>query len=402
MLFEFGFYSSLLLIPFFHGMLYAVLLFRKAITTRTKSNFFLAAFLVLCALYIAPWMLGFAGWYDNQPYRDILFYIPFQQLFFIGPLLYFYTQSLLNPAFRFRRNTLIHFLPGVLYVAYMAYLWVYDCFLYNGYYFYADQSDKDFDAWYQYLGLASMVYYLILSLRYYNVYKKLIFQYTSYAESILFRWIKHYLIAFLVMLLLPVVFDVIGLMYPEVKTYTGSWWFFLCFSLITFYIALSGYSNSVQTAIPFELPATGEQSVVILNDDTDDAPEEIQTEFVTAKKNHFEADTWKEKIEKLLVEAKPYENPDLTLSDLAQQLQTNASVISKAINQGFEMNFNDLINHYRVEAVKEMLAQGAQKKSTLLGIAYDCGFNSKATFNRAFKKNTGVSPKDYRTGSQTK
>ncbi|CAM3466011.1 HTH araC/xylS-type domain-containing protein [Flavobacterium longum] len=399
MLFEFGFYSSLLLIPFFHGMLFAVLLFRKAMVSSAKENFFLSAFLVICSLYIAPWMLGFAGWYDNQPYRDILFYVPFQQLLFMGPLLYFYTQRLLNPAFRIGRNTLIHFLPGVLYLAYMAYLWVYDYFIYNGYYFYADQSDKDFDAWYQYLGLVSMVYYLILSLRYYNTYKKLIFQYTSYAESILFRWIKNYLIAFLLMLLLPVVFDVIGLVYPEVKTYTGSWWFFLCFSLITFYIALSGYSNSVQTAIPFKLPATGEHSILVLSEDTDDAPTEIQTEIAAEKKNNFEADAWKAKIEKLLAEEKLYENPDLTLSDLAQRLQTNASVISKAINQGFEMNFNDLINHYRVEAVKRMLAQGAQKKSTLLGIAYDCGFNSKATFNRAFKKNTGVSPKEYGTDS---
>ena len=59
------------------------------------------------------------------------------------------------------------------------------------------------------------------------------------------------------------------------------------------------------------------------------------------------------------------------------------------------MNFNDFINHYRIEAVKEKLKKGEHKTSTLLGIAFDCGFNSKATFNRAFKKSTTVSPKDY-------
>ena len=59
------------------------------------------------------------------------------------------------------------------------------------------------------------------------------------------------------------------------------------------------------------------------------------------------------------------------------------------------MNFNDFINNYRIEAVKENLKKGEHKKTTLLGIAFDCGFNSKATFNRAFKKSTGLSPKDY-------
>ncbi|NHM05984.1 helix-turn-helix transcriptional regulator [Flavobacterium sp. CYK-4] len=399
MLFEFGFYSSLLLIPFVHGVLYALLLFWKGFRLQIQSNIWLGVFLILCSLYIAPWMLGFAGWYDHQPYRDILFYVPFQQLLLMGPLLYFYTQSLLNPAFRLNHRLLLHFVPGLLYLIYMVSLWAYDYFIYKGYYFYADQSDKDFDSWYQYLGLASMVYYLILSIRFYNAYKNLIFHYTSYAESILFRWIKNYLIAFLLMLLLPMVFDLIGVFYPEMKTYTGSWWFFLCFSLITFYIALSGYSNSVQTTIPFQLPSVGQHAILVLSESNLDAPAVIETEVDSEKKNTFEVESWKAKIEKLLTEEKLYENPELTLSDIAKQLQTNASVVSKAINQGFEMNFNDLINHYRVEAVKKMLQQGAQKKSTLLGIAYDCGFNSKATFNRAFKKNTGVSPKEYCSGS---
>jgi AraC-like DNA-binding protein len=76
-------------------------------------------------------------------------------------------------------------------------------------------------------------------------------------------------------------------------------------------------------------------------------------------------------------------------------LKTNASVLSKMINQGFNLNFNDFINYYRIEAVKEKIKNGEQKTQTLLGIAYDCGFNSKATFNRAFKKATNQSPKDW-------
>lgn len=95
-----------------------MLLFRKGITTGKQSAIWLSLFVFLCALYICPWMLGFAGWYDTQPYRDIIFYIPFSQQLFIGPLLYFYIQSLLNPDFRLTRVTALHLLPGMLYILY--------------------------------------------------------------------------------------------------------------------------------------------------------------------------------------------------------------------------------------------------------------------------------------------
>ena len=59
------------------------------------------------------------------------------------------------------------------------------------------------------------------------------------------------------------------------------------------------------------------------------------------------------------------------------------------------MNFNDFINEYRVKAFKTAVENGKQQKLSLLGIAYECGFNSKATFNRVFKKFAHSSPSDY-------
>ncbi|WP_310556815.1 helix-turn-helix transcriptional regulator [Flavobacterium sp.] len=397
--FDFGFYSSLLLITFSQGIIYSLLLFKKAIQTQNKSNYWLSLFVFLCSLYIAPWMLGFAGWYDNQPYRDFMFYVPFQHLFFIGPVIFFYTQSLLNPAFKFHRKQFFHLLPGVMYLVYNLIIYVYDKIILKDYYFYQNGIDKDFDQWYQITGQASMVVYFILTIRYYNLYRRLIVQLASNADAMLFKWIKNYLIAFLIMILLPYFFEIFNYFFPNPNEYKEGWWFYLFFSLVLYYIAVTGYSNSVHTKIGFEMSVFDKKPILLLSENTKDLNIEnntIDIEYETFIESiSDEVIQWKIKIEDLIQQDKLYQNPELSLTEVSKKLQTNTSVISKAINQGFQMNFNDFINNYRIEAVKVMFQNGEHKKSTLLGIAYDCGFNSKATFNRAFKKNTNYSPKEY-------
>ncbi len=90
-----------------------------------------------------------------------------------------------------------------------------------------------------------------------------------------------------------------------------------------------------------------------------------------------------------------YLEPELSLSDVATKLKTNTSILSAAINQNFNKNFNDFVNEYRVEEFKRLIILPESKNLTLLAVAYDSGFNSKTTFNRAFKKFTGLSPKEY-------
>ncbi len=397
--YDFNFYSSLLLITFSQGLIYSILLLKKGIETEKKSNFWLAIFLFLCSLYVAPWMLGFAGWYDNQPYRNFMFYMPFQQLLFIGPAIFFYTQSLLNPAFRFTKTAFLHLIPGVFYLIYIFGMFVYDVFFIQKLYFYENGMDKDFDAWYQYLGFVSMGFYFILSIKYYNSYRKLIVQITSNADAVLFTWIRNYLFAFLGMLLLKIFTEIFFTIFPEYTNYVGGWWFYLLFSLILYYIAVTGYANAVQTKIGFQLSVFDKKQVILLDQNENFSSSKTDTiaiENDTYKETNFpEIDNWKSKIHTLIKDGNLYQNPELSLSEISKKLQTNTSVVSKAINQGFELNFNDFINNYRVEAVKQLFAKNEHKKSTLLGIAFDCGFNSKATFNRAFKKNTGFTPKEF-------
>ncbi|RYF74627.1 MAG: AraC family transcriptional regulator, partial [Cytophagaceae bacterium] len=94
---------------------------------------------------------------------------------------------------------------------------------------------------------------------------------------------------------------------------------------------------------------------------------------------------------------KPYLEPDLALPDLARRMHTNSVLLSQVINAGAGKNFNDFVNEYRVDEFKRQVRDPANAHLSFLGLALDCGFNSKATFNRAFKKFTGTSPKEFTT-----
>jgi AraC-like DNA-binding protein len=96
-----------------------------------------------------------------------------------------------------------------------------------------------------------------------------------------------------------------------------------------------------------------------------------------------------------------YINPELTLAKLSEELNVNSEYLSSILNGRLNMNFFDFINHYRVEAFKVACKNPENRNLTLISIAYDCGFNSKATFNRVFKKITNLTPSEYyRTGSR--
>ena len=118
MFFSFSPKSSILLIFFFHGIVFSVLLLKKGLQNADKSSIWLSLFTLLCALYIAPFMFGYAGWYSKPILRDILFYVPFQQLLLLAPVLYFYFKTLLDKSFSFSKKDYFHFLPSALYLIY--------------------------------------------------------------------------------------------------------------------------------------------------------------------------------------------------------------------------------------------------------------------------------------------
>ena len=100
-------------------------------------------------------------------------------------------------------------------------------------------------------------------------------------------------------------------------------------------------------------------------------------------------------LEKAMDNERPYLNPNLSLQMLAEQLGISAKEISYALNQAGNTNFNDFVNGRRVEAFCKKMANETKPNLTIFGIAQECGFNSPATFQRAFKKAKSMSPKAY-------
>ena len=92
---------------------------------------------------------------------------------------------------------------------------------------------------------------------------------------------------------------------------------------------------------------------------------------------------------------KPYLNSDINLNKLAELLEMKPKTVSLKINQNCGKNFYDLINSYRVKEFQKLVKTSNLEKLSLLGLAFEAGFNSKSTFNSAFKKNTELTPSQY-------
>lgn len=187
--------------------------------------------------------------------------------------------------------------------------------------------------------------------------------------------------------------------------YTGPWWKYFSFAVIFYNISITGYPNAIEAKGPLKLNLLSYKSSLLLPTSTavmeksffieDEEIIDITNTKTTTREDAVLLAEWKPNITELLQHDNVYQNPELSLAQLPKQLQTNPSVESRVINQGLQLNFNDFINQYCIEAEMQKFNKGSQKTQTLFGIAHDCGFNSKATFNLALKKLTDLSPMEW-------
>jgi AraC-like DNA-binding protein len=376
---QIDFYNPRSIILFFcilQGLIFAALLVRRGVKRKSRADFWLAGLLVLlCSGLVTPF-IGFANVYDLNQW---LTYFPFGAAYGSAVCVYFYVLHLTDATRKFKRRDLLFFVPSVIYLIFRLALFA---------------QNLEFKSWFDknfYVPVVGPlifvteslwnVFVLSLAIRHYRKYRRWLDENFSDTEKIKFDWLRNFLYVFSFVLILAALFDFTDSFLFKLS-YVQYFYFELVLAFVTYYLAIAGYLRSETIELNFgetESARTGEPRKPLLS--------------------AGELEKTKARLEKLMTTEKPFLNPQLTLNDLARQLGVNAAVLSHAINAGFGKNFNDFVNEFRIAEVKRKLQTGAAEKTNLLGVAFDCGFNSKATFNRAFKKFTGVSPKEFQENS---
>ena len=111
-------------------------------------------------------------------------------------------------------------------------------------------------------------------------------------------------------------------------------------------------------------------------------------------------DQIKNRLDLLMEEKQIFLNPGFKIGDLARELSVPTHHLSQYFSAALNTNYYDYINSLRVGKLKSQIADGKLETLSLLGLAFDCGFNSKATLNRVFKKHTGQTPSEYITSQK--
>jgi AraC-like DNA-binding protein len=387
MAFELNTYSAILLLPFSQAVLFGILLIFKTGDRFKLSNLLLGSILLMISIKIAFWMLGFAGWYDSHDaYTNFMFYFPFNTICLIGPLIYFYFLSATNHDFKFEKKHSDHLWLPIIWAAIILSKLSIDYIFYFPFSItpYTQFGTKgpfaalDKTLLFTLVSYASLIYYLILTFKSFNAYNRYAVQNLSSLENLDFLWLRNILLALASGLVLMFIYQVINWFTP--LSYTTDWYSYMFLGILVYYLGIKGYM--VQTSNRPALNFMQEENKI----DNDQSHEAKMLPDLALRMNELTA---------LLDQQKPYLIADLTLSRLAAMMMLNSGLLSRVINVGYNLNFNDFINGYRIKEVISRIDDQQHKKVTLLGIAFDSGFNSKATFNRAFKKQTGKTPLEY-------
>lgn len=390
-MFNFNAYSGLLLIGCMQALVFSTILFIRWRQDDRLHDLLAALILMVGGLYAAQWMLGFAGWYDDQDWRStIMFYVEWSHLSALGPLIWLYFLSVTNTDFQWERKYWLHFLPALIFsIAPLSFL-IYDFLVHallkgNAFEGFGGSRGPAMEflnsnKWMGFLDTTEDVFvriqtpaYLIFTLRAFRNYKSYVADQFANGSEFLLRGLRVLLYTFLFGIGFAFLSEILALA-SGVEDYSDVWPQYFAVSVLVYASAIQFYRlDTRQTRQlkfnPIPPPKT---------ESTEDQPVDIKR--------------WVAKLENQLNTSHDYLAPDLKLADLADRIGTNTSILSKVINAHYGLNFNDFINSKRCEVFMLRLQNGEHKQHTLLSLALDSGFNSKSTFNRAFKKQMGISP----------
>jgi AraC-like DNA-binding protein len=228
--------------------------------------------------------------------------------------------------------------------------------------------------------IAYFSYYVYNSYKSLQVYKISILQIYSYRENIDLLWLRRLVVLFSAITIIVFPTGLISYFYFHSIVF-ADYLFYLMLVIFIFLLGYWGYQQgeifSFQTAPEAHNGKENNRNLIISG--------EAQRLFKQKS----------QEVKQLMIVSKPYLNPKLTIHDLANGIDVQPHQLSRIINQEFHSNFFEFVNSYRVEEFKNKVRSGEFENFTILGIALECGFNSKSSFNRIFKESTGITPGDY-------
>ena len=381
---DFNRWSLPLLILVVQGLVFVVLLFSKYKRKGNISDLFLGLILLLTCYSQTCYTVGFMGWYNVFRTTKINYFL-LETTFGIAPLIFFYVKSITTSDFKFRKKDWWHFLPAFIFIFYRLAIYTYDALqpgfadVQNGILKLSLDEPIVLKAL-SYINTPYMLLYLAFTFQIFYNYRKKITHFFSNTYKLELNWILSFLVLFTLSFLYSTIQSIIG-SYVSLG-YEQRWWLNLLVAIITLYVGIKGYFTDTTKLKKLSFSFSPNKDAIPNGAD-----------LSRGEKHISEADL--SKVKSLMEDSKAYLNPELNLSDLAEEANMSRAQLSEIVNSGFGKNFNDFVNGYRVEAFKAMLKENKHQQLSLLGIAQECGFNSKATFNRVFKKLTNYSPTEY-------
>jgi AraC-like DNA-binding protein len=320
------------------------------------SNFLLSVFLVLTAFDLSSLFLQ--SWIAERPY---LLAFKTSSVFLQMPLYLLYVQSICYAGFQVRYQHLLHTIPFFVFL--IAALLPLELI---------SQSYLVFSEL-QYLAYILSV---IIILR---RFKLLYLENYANLDDLDYKWLMQVTIVFLIAHIF--VYIKLFMIYYGSSKYISVAQLIVTFSAfsVTCWLVLKAlYKPEIFRGID-----AGLNSVETLVDSGKESDVEEKKEEIAALKKYME-------------EKEPFLDAKLTIRDLAEQVGLPEKELSVLINHHMEKHFFDFVNEYRVEKAKSLLHDPAQSELTILEILYQVGFNSKSSFNTAFKKYTHKTPSQYR------
>lgn len=232
------------------------------------------------------------------------------------------------------------------------------------------------------LAISGLIYF-VWNLVLLRKHRKNIVDLFSFTERINLKWLDYVVYSYLILFVLAS-FLIFGSIHFQIIPLKNA--FALVGILLSLMLLAFGFYGFRQTAIFSNTEVSKRLS-------TTDTPK------ASYSKSGLDAERIEELAKTLSIHMeteRPYLNEDLNLQLLSTECNLQQAHLSQVLNQHFNMNFYDFVNQYRVEETKKRLHSSDYDHLSVLGIAFECGFKSKSSFNRYFKKNTGVSPSEFK------